>query len=180
MGYLRGRQTARSFTAGAVADGGAAEEGIAELRRGLAASEAMGIQQHTPCFLGLLAELCIGIRNYGEALKLVDEALSRVEKLEERWFEADLHRLKGEALLRCSSEHAAEAEGSFRTALAIAQQQSAELWKLRAATSLARLWLEHGKRRKARDLLVPIYDWFTEGFDTQDLKDAETLLKLLA
>jgi predicted ATPase len=164
----------------AVADGGAAEEGIAELRRGLAASEAMGIQQHTPCFLGLLAELCIGIRNYGEALKLVDEALSRVEKLEERWFEADLHRLKGEALLRCSSEHAAEAETCYQQALAVARKQGARLWELRAAVSLARLWAGQGEQRKAHDLLAPIYGWFTEGFDTQDLKDAGALLKLLA
>jgi predicted ATPase len=83
-------------------------------------------------------------------------------------------------LLRCSSEHAAEAETCYQQALAVARKQGARLWELRAAVSLARLWAGQGEQRKAHDLLAPIYGWFTEGFDTQDLKDAGALLKLLA
>jgi predicted ATPase len=164
----------------AVAKRGAAEVGMAELRRGLAASEAMGIQQHTPCFLGLLADVCLGTRNYNEARKLLDEALARVNQLQERWFEAHLLRLKGQALLVLSPEHAAEAETCYQQAVAVARKQGARLWELRAAVSLARLWAGQGEQRKAHDLLAPIYGWFTEGFDTQDLKDAGALLKLLA
>ena len=163
-----------------MAEGGAAETGIAELRQGLAANEAMGIQLHTPSFLGLLAGLYIGIGNSGEALRLLDEALARVDRLEERWFEADLHRLKGEALLALSPERAAEAEACYHQALAVARDQGARLWELRAATSLARLWRDQGRRAEARDLLAPVYGWFTEGFDTADLKDAKALLDELA
>ena len=163
-----------------VGEGGAAETGIAELRQGLAAIEAMGVLQHTPNFLGLLAGLYIGIQNSGEALNVLDEALARVDRLEERWFEADLRRLKGEALLVLSRERADEAEACYQQALAIAREQGARLWELRAATSLARLWADQGKRAEAHDLLAPVYGWFTEGFDTADLKDAKALLDELA
>jgi class 3 adenylate cyclase/predicted ATPase len=160
----------------AVAEGGAAETGIAEHRQGLAANDALGIQQHTPCFLGLLAALYIGIHNAGEALNVLDEALARVDRLEERWFEAHLLRLKGEALLALSPERATEAEACYEKALAVARAQGAGLWELRAATSLARLWAEQGRRAQARDLLAPVYGWFTEGFDSADLKEAKALL----
>jgi class 3 adenylate cyclase/predicted ATPase len=159
-----------------VADSGAVEAGIAELRRGLAAMEAMGTLLHTPGVLGLLAGLHIGQQNFSEALELLDEALARVDLLEESWFEADLHRLKGEALLAGSPERAAEAEACHHQALAVARDQGARLWELRAVTSLARLWADQHKRAEARDLLDPIYGWFTEGFDTADLKDAKALL----
>jgi predicted ATPase len=162
----------------AVADAGATEAGIAQLCRGLAAKQAMGVQLHTPGFLGLLAGLYIGIKNSGEALKVLDEALARVDQLDERWFEAELHRLKGEALL--SADRSTEAEASFRKALSVAQGQGARLWELRGATSLARLWRDQGKRGEAHDLLAPVYGWFTEGFDTADLKDAKSLLDALA
>jgi class 3 adenylate cyclase/predicted ATPase len=160
----------------AVANGGATEAGIAQLRRGLAAKQAMGVQLHTPGFLGLLAGLYIGIKSSGEALKLLNEALALVDRIDERWFEAELRRLKGEALLGCSPERAAEAEACYHQALAVARDQGARLWELRAATSLARLWRDQGKRQQAIDLLAPVYGWFTEGFDTQDLQDAKALL----
>jgi class 3 adenylate cyclase/predicted ATPase len=160
----------------AVANGGATEAGIAQLRRGLAAKQAMGVQLHTPGFLGLLAGLYISIKNSGEALKLLDEALARVDRLDERWFEAELHRLKGEALLACSPDDSAEAESCYQRALAVARSQSARLWELRAATNLACLWRDQGKRGQAHDLLAPVYGWFTEGSDTADLKDARALL----
>jgi predicted ATPase len=138
------------------------------------------VQQHTPGFLGWLAELHLSTNNFGEALQLLDEALARADRLEERWFEADLLRLKGEALLALSPESAAEAEACYQQALAVARDQGARLWELRAATSLARLWAEQDERRKAHDLLTPVCDWFTEGFDAEDLKDAKALLDELA
>jgi class 3 adenylate cyclase/predicted ATPase len=164
----------------AVGKGGEAETGIAELRQGLEATEAMGDQQHTPGFLGLLAELQLGIKESGEALNLLDEALARVDRLEERWFEADLLRLKGEALLNVRPDQPAEAEACFHQAIGVARDQGARLWELRAATSLARLWRDQGRRAEAHELLAPVYGWFTEGFDTADLKEAKALLDELA
>ena len=89
-----------------------------------------------------------------------------------------MHRLRG-TLLLSTSEHA-HAENSFRQAIALAQQQSAKFWEMRAATSLARLWRDQGKREEARELLAPVYGWFTDGFETRDLKEAKTLLDELA
>ena len=164
----------------AVAAGGDTDRGIAQLRQGLAAKEAIGVQQHTPGFLGLLAELQLGIGNAREALDVLDMALVRVDRLEERWFEARLLRLKGEALLGLSSERIAEAQACYEQALAVARTQGAHLWELRAAMSMARLWRDRGKRAQAHDLLAAVYDWFTEGFDTIDLKEAKALLDELA
>jgi predicted ATPase len=164
----------------AVAKSGDTDRGIAQLRQGLAAKEAIGVQQHTPGFLGLLAELQLGIRNPHEALNVLDEALARVDRLEERWFEAHLLRLKGEALLVLSPQRAEQAEACYQQALAIARDQGARLWELRAATSLARLRADQGRRAEAHDLLAPLYGWFTEGFDTADLKDAKAMLGDLA
>jgi predicted ATPase/predicted negative regulator of RcsB-dependent stress response len=164
----------------AVAEAGETDRGMAQLRQGLAAKETIGVQQHTPGFLGLLAGLQLGIKNSREALDVLDEALARVDQLEERWFEADLLRLKGQALLVMSPEHAGEAETCYQQALAVARDQGARLWELRAATSLARLWRDQGTRTEARDLLAPVYGWFTEGFETADLKDAKALLDELA
>jgi predicted ATPase len=99
-----------------------------------------------------------------------------VEKTREVYYAAELHRLKGELLLQQSSDNVAEAETCFHQAITIAQNQSAKSWELRAATSLARLCQFQGKRQEAYDLLAPVYGWFTEGFDTADLKKAKTLL----
>ncbi len=93
-----------------------------------------------------------------------------------RWHEAELHRLKGELLLQLSTDNTAEAEASFRQALDVAHRQQAKSLELRAATSLARLWQSQGKRQEAYDLLAPVYEWFTEGFDTADLQEAKALL----
>jgi predicted ATPase len=110
---------------------------------------------------------------------VLTETLAQVEKSGERRVEAELHRLKGELLLQQSPDNAAEAEACIQKAVAIAQNQSAKSWELRAATSLARLWQSRGKRQEACDLLAPVYHWFTEGFDTADLKDAKALLREL-
>jgi predicted ATPase len=110
----------------------------------------------------------------------VGEALVHIEKSDERYVEAELYRLKGELLLIQLPPAPAEAEASLHKALEVASSQSAKSWELRATTSLARLWQHQGKRAEARELLQPVYDWFTEGFDTQDLKDAKALLDELA
>ena len=104
------------------------------------------------------------------------EALALIERTQERWFEAELHRLKAEALLASTQSNATEAEASLRRAVAVAQRQDVKFWELRAATNLARLWGRQGKRSEARELLAPVYGWFTEGFDTLDLKEAKGLL----
>ena len=113
-------------------------------------------------------------------LTVLTEALTLVDTTGERWYEPELYRLKGALLLQQSSDNHTEAETCFHHAIAIAQNQQAKSWELRAATSLARLWQQQGKRQEAHDLLAPVYNWFTEGFDTADLKDAKALLDELA
>jgi predicted ATPase len=115
-----------------------------------------------------------------EARDLLAEALRIVDRTQERWFEAELHRLRAEALLASSPSDSAEAEISLSHALAVAQEQGARFWELRVATSMARLWRDQGKGTDARDLLAPIYGRFTEGFNTRDLKEAAALLAELA
>ena len=107
------------------------------------------------------------------------EALPLVDTTGERWYEAGLYRLKGELLLQQHSDNQAEAEASFHHALAIARNQQAKSFELRTATSLAHLWQQQGKRIEARELLAPVYGWFTEGFDTADLQEAKALLAAL-
>ena len=111
-------------------------------------------------------------------MTLLDEALQVVERTGERWFAAELNRLKGQLLLR--QGHPEAAEDLYRKALGIAREQEAKLWELRAVTSLARLRRDQSRRAEARDLLAPVYGWFTEGFGTPDLKDAKGLLDELA
>jgi predicted ATPase len=113
-------------------------------------------------------------------LAWIDEALARVESAKEKWAEAEIHRVAGEIALRSPAPDTARAESYFTTALAIARQQQAKSWELRTATSYARLMLDQGRVREAHDLLASVYAWFTEGFDTKDLKEARALLDELA
>jgi class 3 adenylate cyclase/predicted ATPase len=159
--------------------GGATNQAIAEMQRGLAAKRATGAEIKVPYYLGLMATACMRTGRISEALSLLDDALARVHKTGERWFEAELHRLRGEALLVISPDNAAAAEASLGQALALARQQGARLWELCAATSLARLRRDQGKHTEARDLLAPVYGWFTEGSNTAILKEAETLFEQL-
>jgi predicted ATPase len=128
--------------------------------------------------IALLARACEIAGQVEEVVTLLDEALQIVERTGERWFEAELNRLKGQLLLR--QGHTEAAEELYRKALAIALEQEAKLWELRAATSLAGLRRDQGRHVEARDLLAPVYGWFTEGFDTPDLKEAKALLDELA
>jgi predicted ATPase len=111
---------------------------------------------------------------FEEAAFLLDDALQIVERTGERWFEAELNRHKGQLLLR--QGHSEAAEELYQKALSIAREQEAKLWELRAAASLAQLRRDQGRRAEARDLLAPVYGWFTEGFGTPDLKEAKALL----
>jgi predicted ATPase len=149
-------------------------EGISLLRVGSAAYRATGSEAWMPHIIALLAGACEIAGEIEEALILLDDALQIVERTGERWFEAELYRHKGQLLLR--QGHTETAEKLYCKALSIAQEQEAKMWELRAAVSLARLRIEQGHRAEARDLLTPVYGWFTEGFDTPDLKEAKALL----
>ena len=127
-----------------------------------------------PHYTALLASACDAAGQVEQALAFVDEALQIAERTREGWFAAELNRNKGQLLLR--QGHSEIAEELYRKALCIAEEQGAKLWELRAAMSLARLWRDQGKNRVAHELLAPIYVWFTEGFDTPDLKEANVLL----
>jgi class 3 adenylate cyclase/predicted ATPase len=157
---------------------GDVDEGISLLRSGLAAFRAPGTEMFIPHIIALLAAAYEIAGQAEEALALLDDSLQLVERTGERWFAAELHRHKGELLLR--QGHAEAAEELYRKALSIAEEQGAKLWELRAAASLARLRRDQGRPAEARDLLAPVYGWFTEGFGTSDLKDAKALLDALA
>jgi class 3 adenylate cyclase/predicted ATPase len=164
----------------ALAQQGQAQEGIAQIEQGLRAYRATGAEIARPYYLALLAE-AYGIMGQPEAgLAVLTEALTLVDTTGERWYEPELYRLKGVLLLQQSSGNSTEAETCFQHAISIAQSQQAKSWELRAATSFARLWQQHGKRQEAHDLLAPVYHWFTEGFDTADLTEAKALLDALA
>jgi predicted ATPase len=164
----------------ALAQQGQAQEGLVQIEQGLNAFRATGAEILRPYFLALLAE-AYGTRGKSEAgLTALTEALTLADTTGDRWYEAELYRLKGALLLQRSSDNQAEAATCFQHAIRIAQSQQAKSWELRVATSLARLWQQQGKRQEAHDLLAPVYHWFTEGFDTADLKDAKALLEALA
>jgi predicted ATPase len=156
---------------------GRADEGIPILAAGLAGLRDQGFIFFTPWALTLLADACRMAGQWRAALEQLAEARGLAEEKELRWFQAETLRLTGDVLL--ATGDAATAEASYREAIAIAERQSAKLWELRAATSLARLWHDQGKRAAARDLLAPVYGWFTEGFDTRVLKEAKALLEEL-
>ena len=158
-----------------------------QTRQGLATYQATGAAFQRPHFLAMLAEASGLLGQPQEGLAAVDEALTLVEQTGERYYAAELHRLRGELLLRHAdtgpqapgSGQQVEAEACFHRALDVARQQQARSLELRAAMSLARLWQQQGKRADAGALLAPIYDWFTEGFDTADLQEAKALLEAL-
>ena len=165
----------------ALADQGRTEEGVALIREGLDAQLAAGASQFRPGLLCYLAEACGTAGRFEEGLAALAEAIAIVEKTDERYNEAELHRLKGDLIFRRSGVEAqsgvqTEAEECFRKAIEIARQQETRAFELKAATSLSRLWSKQGKEAEARQMLAQIYGWFTEGFDTADLKDAKALL----
>ena len=156
------------------------QEGVALARQGLAQQRATGSTVWQTCYLSFFAQSCEAVGEPGEALQALTCGLAMVDRTGERWFEAELHRQKGEWIIACRQDEQAEAETCFHRALEIARSQRAKMWELRAATSMARLWREQGKRDEARELLAPVYGWFTEGFDTLDLTQAKAMLDELA
>jgi predicted ATPase len=163
----------------ALAAQGQREEGLAQMHQGLAATQATESRIALSLFLALLGEV-YGQSGQAEAgLRLLAEALAHVEHTGERYCEAEVYRIKGELLLQQAVPDAPQAEECFQQALAVARRQQARSWELRAAMSLSRLWQQQGKCTEARELLAPIYGWFTEGFDTLDLQEARALLDTL-
>jgi predicted ATPase len=152
------------------------EEGMTQMRQGLAAMRAMGTEHMQPWFRILVIETCGHIGLLDEGCSLLDDALHIIQSTGERVMEAELQRLKGQLLLQLSLDKYTEAETCFHQALDIARHQQAKSLELRAATSLSRLWQQQGRREEARLLLDEVYDWFTEGFDTADLQEAKALL----
>ena len=155
---------------------GKASDAIQTLSPSIIAVRSTGSTVLIPFSLPYLAKALAELRQFDDARHSIDEAIAAVETTNERWCEADIHRMAGEIALKSPEPNAAKAEGYFERALAVARQQQAKSWELRAAMSMARLWRDQGKRDEARNLLAPIYGWFTEGFDTFDLKDAKVLL----
>jgi len=141
---------------------------------------ATGAVLNQPYYLALLAEAHGAMGQPEGGLTALTEALTLVDTTGERWYEPELYRLKGELLLQQNSAKQADAESCFQHALDLARNQQAKSFELRAAMSLARLWQQQDKRQEAYDLLAPVYNWFTEGFDTADLQDAKALLDALS
>ncbi len=159
----------------AIAAQGRHEEGIVQLKEGLAGIRATGTEVSRPIYLCWLAEACMKTGRLDDGLNAVTEALAAADK-EERIQQAEMHRIKGELLLKQNNSNAAEAQSCFERAIEIARKQSAKSPELRATMSFARLLDRQGHREEARAMLAEIYGWFTEGFDSADLKDAKALL----
>jgi tetratricopeptide (TPR) repeat protein len=156
------------------------DEGIALMRESLAAMRGGGMELARPMFVTRLAEAYMEIGRFDEARNALDEALAAVQTREDHQHEAERYRLKGELLLRQEPSDAAEAENCFEQALKSARKQEARIFELRATMSMARLLAKRGQTDAAREMLTHIYNWFNEGFETPDLKDAKRLLNELA
>jgi predicted ATPase len=152
---------------------------MAQVRQGVAALRATGAAVLVPYFCTLLAEVYDHLGHTAEGLQALAEAHTLVEQHEERWWAAEVCRLRGVLLLRLTATPQAEAETWLQRALDVARRQEAKSLELRAAVSLARLWQQQGKQAEACALLAPVYGWFTEGFDTADLQEAQALLEEL-
>ena len=153
-----------------------AAEAVQMITSGIAAWRSTGSTFWMPLYLSYLARAYAELGQFEHAWRCIDEAMTAAETTKERWHEADIHRIAGEITVLSQRPSAANAETYFERALSVARAQQAKSWELRAAMSMARLWRDQGKRNEARDLLAPVYGWFTEGFDTLDLKQAKVLL----
>jgi predicted ATPase len=158
---------------------GQPEAAIQTIRAGMTFRRSAGSTLNFPLFLPYLAMAHANIGQFDESSRCIREALSTIEATKEWSWQAEVHRMSGE-IARITPSGALNAEGCFERALAISRKQQAKSFELRAAMSLARLWRDQGKVREALELLAPVYGWFTEGFDTRDLKEAKALLGELA
>jgi predicted ATPase len=147
---------------------------------GIASLRSTGATFYEPQHLQYLAMAHAELGQPDDAWRCIDDAIDKKEKSKEKWGEAEVHRIAGEIAVKSPEPDAAKAEAYFERALSVARHQQAKSWELRAAMSLARLRRDQGKVQQARELLAPVYGWFTEGFDTRDLKEAKALLEQLA
>jgi predicted ATPase len=155
---------------------GKAADAVQMITSGLIALRSTGSTLYVPWYLLHLTKAHAELGQFDDAWRCIGEATTAVETTKEKWCEAEIHRTAGEVALKSPEPDAAKAEAYFDRALAVARAQQAKSWELRAALSMTRLWRDQGKRQQAHDLLAPVYDWFTEGFDTLDLKEAKVLL----
>jgi predicted ATPase len=180
QGFTQWAVIGTSMRGWALAMQGQGAAGIAQIRQGIAAYRATGAALHVPYFCTLLADVAAHLGHTADSLQVLAEAHTLVEQNEERWWEAEVCRLRGVLLLRQAVPQPEEAEACFQRALEVARRQQAKSLELRAAMSLARLWQQQDRRAEAHELLAPVYGWFTEGFDTADLQEAKALLEALA
>jgi len=159
---------------------GDASNAILTATPAIMAKRSTGATAYAPWYLSYLARAHAELMQFDDAWRCIGEAMIAVETTKEKWCEPEIHRLAGEIALLSPAPDAAKAEAYFERALAVARAQQAKSWELRAAMSMARLWHSQGKAQQAHDLLAPAYGWFTEGFDTLDLKEAKALLQELA
>jgi predicted ATPase len=155
---------------------GDATKAVRALTSGISAWQSTGGTLFAPTQLCCLAVTYAKLGQFDDARRTIGEAVTATQASKETWFEAEVYRVAGEITLLSPERDAAKAEACFQRSLAVAREQQAKSWELRASTSLARLWRDQGKMQEARELLAPVYEWFTEGFDTRDLKDARALL----
>ncbi len=157
-----------------------AAEAITTIASGITAARLTGATANAPLGLSNLASSYAKLGQFDDAWRCIDEAMRAVKTTNEAWFEAEINRIAGEVAVLSPNPDLAKATGYFERALAVARKQQAKSLELRASMSLARLWRDQGKPQQARELLAPVYGWFTEGFDTRDLKEAKALLGELA
>jgi predicted ATPase len=158
---------------------GKASDAVQTINAGITGYRSTGATVWTTSFLSFLTLAYADLGQFDHAWRCIGEAMTAVETTNERWYQAEINRTAGEIALKSPQPDAAKAEGYFERALAVARQQQAKSWELRAAMSMARLWRDQGKPQQARELLAPVNGWFTEGFDTLDLKEAKTMLEEL-
>jgi predicted ATPase len=158
---------------------GKASDAVRAITSGMSSLRATGATLLVPRHLWHLAMAYAELDQPDDARRCIDDAIDKVERSKEKWCEAEVNRVAGEVALKSLAPDTEKAEKYFDRALAVARQQQAKSWELRAAMSMARLWRDQGKTQQARELLAPVYGWFTEGFDTLDLKEAKALLNEL-
>ena len=159
---------------------GNAADAVHMIKSALSAYHSTGATSFVPWYLSTLAKAYAKLGQFDDAWRCIGEAITMTGTTEETWSEAEVNRIAGEIALASPKPDPAKAEAYFEHALSVARQQQAKSWELRAAMSMARLWRDQGKLQQARELLAPVYGWFTEGFDTRDLKEAKALLEQLA
>ena len=153
-----------------------AAEATEMITAGFAAQRSTGATSFIAPRSSDLARAYADLGRFEDAWRCIDDAMAAIETTKDKWWEAEVHRAAGEITLQWPERDATKAEACFERALAVARQQQAKSWELRAAMSMARLWRDQGKSQQAGELLAPVYHWFTEGFDTLDLKEAKALL----